>query len=118
MSQFLFYKAASAAAANATAGRRPEVQRVQGEVDQLKYDIERILLITEALWTILKEHHGYDDEELIRRIGEIDFRDGKLDGRVASEPPSQCPHCQRTLLKNRPFCMYCGKPVAVNPFNR
>lgn len=99
-------------------GTAPEVREALTEVQCMKYDTERLLMVTEALWTILKEKHGYDDNELIRRVAEIDLRDGKLDGKLAKEPPTQCPHCHRTMIKRRPYCMYCGKPVAVNPFER
>lgn len=101
--------------ANAAAS---EARRALSDVEAMKLEIERLLLITESLWTILKEKHGYEDNELIRRITEVDIRDGRLDGKLASAPPEQCPHCNRTLIRKRPFCMYCGKPVAANPFDR
>ena len=97
---------------------RADASAARAEVDSLKMDVERLLMITEALWSILKEQHGYDDNELIKRIVTIDMRDGKLDGRVAPEPPPMCPACHRTLYKNRPRCMYCGEPVAIDPFQR
>jgi hypothetical protein len=111
-------RAAEAAGQAAAAGAAGEVRRVRTEVEGLEYDVERLLMVTEALWTILKEHHGYDDNELIRRVAEIDVRDGRLDGRLAKQPPPGCPHCNRTLIRRRPFCMYCGKPVATDPFQR
>jgi hypothetical protein len=78
----------------------------------------RLLMITEAFWTLLKEQHGYTDTDLAKLIAEIDLRDGRLDGRVASGPPQPCPYCGHTLAKKRPFCIYCGKPVAPDPFAR
>ena len=81
-------------------------------------DIERLLMITEALWQILKEQHGYTDAELFRRVTEIDLRDGRADGRVAPSPPRKCPHCDRVMVKNRPLCIFCGKPSMVDPFER
>ncbi|HPG01203.1 MAG TPA: hypothetical protein PLE77_14185 [Kiritimatiellia bacterium] len=88
------------------------------EVELMRYDIERLLMITEALWQILKEQHGYDDSELTNRITEIDRRDGRLDGRVAPQPPSSCPRCGRTLERKRPFCLFCGQMIAHDPFER
>ena len=76
------------------------------------------MMITEALWTILKEKHGLEDKELLRRIVEIDLRDGQLDGRVATTPPEPCPKCQRIVAKGSVRCMYCGEPLAMNPFAR
>lgn len=96
----------------------PELRQARTDVELMKCDVERLLMITESLWTILKEQHGFDDNELIRRVAEIDLRDGKLDGKLAKEPPTNCPHCNRPMIKRRPYCMYCGKPVAVNPFDR
>jgi hypothetical protein len=48
----------------------------------------------------------------------IDMEDGRLDGRVAATPPVPCPKCQRTLAKNRPRCLFCGEPIAADPFQR
>ena len=111
-------RALDATAQSTSPGAGAEARKAVSEVENLKYDVERLLIITEALWTILKEQHGYDDNELIRRVAEIDLRDGKLDGKLTKEPPTECPHCHRTMIKRRPYCMYCGKPVAVNPFER
>lgn len=81
-------------------------------------DIERLMLITEALWNILKEQHGYADDELVRRVLEVDMRDGRIDGRVASRPPEDCPHCSRPVPSDRRYCLYCGEPVPVKLFAR
>ena len=107
----------SMASVSASAARS-DAASARTEVESLKMDVERLLMITEALWTILKEKDGYDDNELIKRMVTIDMRDGKLDGKVAPEPPHKCPKCDRTLFKNRPRCLYCGEPVAVDPFQR
>ena len=93
-------------------------RKAETDVNLLKQDVERLLMITEALWGILKEKHGYNDNELILRVSRIDVRDGKLDGRVAAGPPSECPNCHHVMTRHRAICMYCGKPVAVNPFDR
>ena len=107
----------SFADANASAAKS-DAATARMDVDAMRSDVERLLMITEALWLILKEQHGYDDNELIKHIVTIDMRDGKLDGRVAPEPPQKCPKCDRTLFKNRPRCVYCGEYVTQNPFQR
>ncbi|MGC3991856.1 MAG: hypothetical protein QM796_19610 [Chthoniobacteraceae bacterium] len=96
----------------------PKAPEVGSSIEEMKGQIERLLLITEALWKILKEQHGYQDEELIKQITLIDLADGALDGRKAPSPPGKCPHCQRTLIKHRPRCLYCGELVASDPFQR
>lgn len=88
------------------------------EVELLRMDVERLLIISEALWRMLREKGGYTDEDLVNRMVEIDMRDGALDGKVAKGPPAQCPHCKRTLHKRRPWCLYCGGQVLQDPFAR
>ena len=87
--------------------------------DLLKDEIERLLLIAEAIWEIIKEKHDLDDAELLRHMEEIDLRDGKLDGRVAPTEPGLCPRCQRKLAKRHPSCIYCGASISDrSPFAR
>lgn len=90
----------------------------QTKSNALASDVEKLYMITEALWTILKEQHGYTDDELIHRIEEIDLRDGKLDGKVAKQPSPACPKCRRTLMRNQSVCLYCGTAVSREPFER
>jgi hypothetical protein len=97
----------------------PEASAARQETALLREDVERLLMIVESLWGILKEKHGYGDEELLKRVYEIDFADGRLDGRVSKrEEPRNCPHCNRVLARRRPTCIYCGKPVPMDLFGR
>jgi hypothetical protein len=98
----------------------PSGPRKESSTDmvQLQSDVERLLIVTEALWTILKEKQGLDEQELVRQMVIIDMRDGKLDGRVAATAPRKCGKCQRTLYKHRLKCLYCGEPQVPEPFQR
>ena len=40
--------------------------RTQNEI--LAADVEKLFLITQALWTILKEEHGYTEEDLLSYV--------------------------------------------------
>ena len=90
----------------------------EGELRELQHQVERLLLISEALWRILKEKHGLDDNELVKQIMSVDLEDGALDGRKPATPPKPCPKCGRTLTRNRPRCLFCGEPFAPEPFAR
>lgn len=97
----------------------PSAARIPtSELEALKFDVERLLLITEALWNIIREKHGAEETELIKQITALDMEDGKLDGRKPRTPPQPCPKCGRTLIKNRPRCFYCAEPIAADPFER
>lgn len=88
------------------------------DIVSLESQVERLLMITEALWDILKEQHGYTNDELMRRVALIDLKDGKLDGKVARTGPAQCPKCQRVLNRRHMQCIYCGEQIVQDPFGR
>ncbi len=87
-------------------------------VIELQAEVERLYFITEALWRILKEKHCLDENELVKQITLIDIEDGRLDGRKPKTPPQPCPKCNRTVGRQRVKCLFCGEPIAQNPFDR
>ncbi len=95
-----------------------QARSAQDEVDLLRADVERLLMLTEALWMLIKKQHNLDDSVLAGLIEEIDMRDGQLDGRVAPNKIKECPSCKRPVAGKRSFCVFCGVPVPVEPFER
>ncbi|HKI68018.1 MAG TPA: zinc ribbon domain-containing protein [Verrucomicrobiae bacterium] len=106
------YAMASATAAESSA------REARTDVELFKHDLDRLLMITEALWTLMKQEHGYTDDVLIKLIQDIDKRKVVVEGVAAKEPPLVCPACGRLNQAKRSFCMYCGKPISGNPFAR
>ena len=109
-------RANAAQSAGRNASRSAAQVRTQNEA--IQRDMEKLFMITEALWSILKEQHGYTDEHLGQMIQDIDLRDGKLDGKVAKQQNPSCPGCGRTLMGKHPVCLYCGAVVDRDPFER
>ena len=62
----------------------------------VQLDVEKLFMITEALWKMVKEQHGYTDEQ----------------------PKPPCPQCGRTLMGKHPVCLYCGAVAVRAPFER
>lgn len=110
----------AAAEADRAAGRRTAAVRAaaadRAEIEALRLDVEKLFMITEAFWVILKDRHGYTDEQLGEMIREIDLRSGRLDGRRQKLPNPACPECGRTLISNHSVCLYCGAEVPRDPF--
>ncbi|HEX4343764.1 MAG TPA: hypothetical protein VH255_10250 [Verrucomicrobiae bacterium] len=95
-----------------------DAREAKTETEFLRHDIDRLLMITEALWGFLKTEHGYSDEDLVKAITAIDMKDGRLDGKAAQPASVTCPGCGRPNMAKRTMCIYCGKPLPMAPFAR
>ncbi len=82
--------------------------QASNQVMHLRREVDRLLMITEALWEIVRDREGLTDDQLIAKIDEIDMRDGAIDGQRAKEAPTDCGECGRTLARRQPVCIYCG----------
>jgi hypothetical protein len=91
---------------------------VRTQNESIISDVEKLFMITQVLWTILKEEHGYTEDDLRNRIQALDLADGKLDGKMAKSEKPDCPQCGRKLMGSRPVCLYCGATVVRDPFSR
>ena len=79
-------------------------------------EVARLALITQAMWTLVKERTGLTDDDLMAAMAELDLADGRADGRKRPAGPIDCPKCGRTNSRNRDFCIYCGEMVRTRPF--
>jgi hypothetical protein len=104
-------------AETAAAGARRKVASAKQEIAVLRARCDKLLMVCEALWTILRDKHGLTDEDLINRVNDIDLQDGQLDGRVKKNVIARCPECDRTISRRHPKCIYCGTPIVHDPFS-
>lgn len=103
-------RTADSARANATDAKNA--------AEAIRNDLDKLFMITEALWSILRDKHGYTEEELIERITEIDLKDGVLNNRGPKAGPVACAHCSRPNSSRHAACSYCGEPLGNDPFRR
>lgn len=97
-------------------GAAPGGRTVPGAATQThEMRMERVLLVCEAMWTILRDKLGVTDLELLQRINDLDLSDGQLDGKVRKSAVA-CPKCGRTIARRLPKCMYCGQAIMHDPF--
>ena len=76
-------------------------------VECLEDNIDRLTLITQALWELLQKKLGIEESELTLLIEEIDLRDGRLDGKI-SKTPQKCSKCNQSVSVKTNVCFYCG----------
>lgn len=91
---------------------RATAEETKSEADVLKHDVDRLMMITEALWAFLKKEHGYSDDDLAKAIGAIDLRHSGAD----KDAQEKCPNCGRLISAHRHLCLYCGHPVPQSLF--
>ncbi len=86
---------------------RRDARDAKRDADILRDRIDRMALLTMAVWSLAAEKLGITEEELKARVQEIDLSDGKLDGKLSPEI-GNCPKCRRQLSKRHRSCIYCG----------
>jgi ribosomal protein L32 len=91
------------------------VAEARRQNEALIADVDKLFMVAQALWEILKTEHGYTDELLANKVTEIDMRDGKLDGKAAKKERPACPSCGRKMGRH-PVCVWCGTATIRDPF--
>ncbi len=76
-------------------------------VAQLERRVNRLALVSQAMWELLRERSHVTDKDLADKILEVDLRDGQTDGRIAPIA-CECPNCHKPISSRRPTCVYCG----------
>jgi hypothetical protein len=84
---------------------------LQDEVTKLGVRFNRLLLLNQALWELLKERTGLEEQDVLAKVTEIDQRDGKIDGKMGISV-MDCPACGQKTNSKRSSCLMCGYPMA------
>lgn len=77
------------------------------EVRELQRQIERLCLLNQAMWELLRERAKLTDADLERMAQEVDLRDGVPDGRITAVAV-RCPTCKRVNNTRHKRCIYCS----------
>ena len=87
-----------------------KAERAANDLGTLERHVDRIGLACQAMWELLREHSGLTEEDLERKILEVDLRDGKLDNRIGHQIVP-CPQCGKNTNTKRLNCVMCGAPI-------
>ena len=87
-------------------------ESMQIELDDLKRKADGLTIACQAMWEIVRTMGGISDEVLLRKMEEIDLRDGRADGKI-SATLMLCSSCGRKSNSDRKSCLYCGTAMPV-----
>lgn len=77
------------------------------EVLRLEEKLDRLALITRALFELVQESTGISETKLSAKVVEIDLRDGQADNKMTAKP-KRCPKCEAMLSPKFGRCLFCG----------
>ena len=81
-------------------------------VRYLEERLERLEMVCEAMWNLLKDKVKITDADIVAKVAELDVTDGVADGKI-SRAPVHCVKCERPNSRRRDHCLYCGHPLRV-----
>lgn len=106
------------AAQNDAQGARERASDAVAATGDLRQRVEMLALANQALFEILQERLGLQEDEVISRMAQVDARDGARDGRITPEIIT-CSKCARKVSTTRHQCMYCGTVILCgSPFQK
>ncbi len=73
------------------------------KIELLNAKVEKLTVITQALWEIVQQTSGIDETDLSRRVQEM-----TSPKKVKKETKLRCVRCGMAVSSNNPKCIYCG----------
>ena len=107
---------ASRRADEASSRSRAAEQRIsyaEHDIRELQGRLNSLTLGCQAMWELLCENTQLTDADIVKRMQEVDLRDGTADGKI-TRSVQQCPSCNRPSNPRRSRCMYCGGELTGN----
>lgn len=99
------------------AGAERAAERAQSKADRyasdiagIKNHVDRLSLACQAMWELLRDRSDLTEEDIEAKILEVDGRDGRVDGKIATQVCT-CHACGRPTNSRRSSCVMCGAPL-------
>ena len=73
----------------------------------LEEKVDRLALICCALFELMQASGGISEEQLRKKIAEVDVRDGAQDDRITPQA-KKCPKCSAMMSPKFRRCLFCG----------
>lgn len=99
---------------NRVAGEQAYARAAQrDEISALHDRLDRLTMLCEAMWLLLKDETGYTEEDLEARLNDLDMSDGARDRRKRTVP-LQC-ECGAMVHPQSRRCVFCGDDAPERP---
>jgi len=85
--------------------------RQEERIDEIDDRIDRILVLTEALWELCRDRLNLSDDQLNAAVNAIVDRQ-RL---AAAAGPVRCPSCQAAVPREMTRCQFCGTETGQAP---
>ena len=82
------------------------------ELDELKARVDRLYVVNQALWSLLKQKTGITDEQLQKEIEKLEHAEAKP---ANTSTALVCKDCKKTVSRRHKVCIYCGGADLVEP---
>ncbi|MHC4778643.1 MAG: hypothetical protein ACYTFG_08735 [Planctomycetota bacterium] len=86
-----------------------KADRARDHIVRLEARLEKLLLVTQAMWTLLVEKSKLTEEDLVDKVMDLDLQDGQVDGKI-TKPIVKCTECGAAISHQFQRCLFCGKP--------
>ena len=73
--------------------------------DGLAKKLERLALLNQAVWSLVKQRTSLTDQDLLVEIKRLDLLDGQMDGKLTET--KTCVKCHTTLMASAQSCYRC-----------
>jgi len=87
-----------------------KADRQSYKLQDVSDQVDRLSLACQAMWELIRDRTNITEEDLEKKIVEIDGRDGKVDGKIATQSLT-CHACGKPTNSKRSFCVMCGAPL-------
>ncbi len=106
---------ASSSAAQDAANAKGQTRALKTQIRILEANLAKTMMICETLWEFLRDKAGLTEQDLHKKLYEIDMRDGILDGKNQRKA-LECPNCSHMVSPRHPACIYCGQVIDDSVF--
>ncbi len=99
---------------NRVAGEQAFARAAQrDDINALHDRLDRLTMLCEAMWMLLKDETGYTEEDLEARLYDLDMSDGSRDQRKRTVP-QRC-GCGAMVHPRSTRCVFCGDEAPERP---